>query len=182
MWGGGVRKSWSGRWIRGGSTYKECVIEGVFFILVERWYLQSMCKAWVKYRICYYLFNAVLAWIFMYSIQHWYICRPLDSTVSDDAGIEPGSVRRCNHWTHKLYSISSINYLFMTLVYRSACAWLLWFLPYLRKWRTQARKWTPRWILAQIFKILKPLYTEKEVKNSFIPLLFCLKLFVKLLS
>ncbi len=91
----------------------------------------------------YYLFKAVLVWIFMYFIQHCFICRPLDSTVSDDAGIEPGSVRRCNHWTHRLYFLHKL--LFMTLAYHSACAWLLRFLrvPYLRKWRTQAGKWTP---------------------------------------
>jgi hypothetical protein len=40
----------------------------------------------------------------MYCIQHCFICRPSDSTVSDDAGIEPRtvatsvlSVRRSNH-------------------------------------------------------------------------------------
>jgi hypothetical protein len=66
------------------------------------------------------LFKAVLVWIFMYFIQHCSICRPLDSTVSDDAGIETGSVRRCNHWTHRLYLLHKL--LFMTLEYRSACA------------------------------------------------------------
>jgi hypothetical protein len=40
----------------------------------------------------------------MYCIQHWFICRPSDSTVSEDAGIEPLTVatsaltvRRSNH-------------------------------------------------------------------------------------
>ncbi len=28
----------------------------------------------------------------MYAIQHWFICRPSDSTVSEDAGIEPRTV------------------------------------------------------------------------------------------
>jgi hypothetical protein len=45
-------------------------------------------------------------WIFylMYVIQHCFICRPSDSTVSEDAGIEPRTVatleltaRRSNH-------------------------------------------------------------------------------------
>jgi hypothetical protein len=30
--------------------------------------------------------------LFMYVIQHCFICRPLDSTVSEDAGIEPRTV------------------------------------------------------------------------------------------
>jgi hypothetical protein len=41
---------------------------------------------------------------FKYVIQHCFICRPSDSTVSEDAGIEPGTVatlvltaRRSNH-------------------------------------------------------------------------------------
>ncbi len=29
---------------------------------------------------------------FMYVIQHWFICRPSDSTVSEDAGFEPETV------------------------------------------------------------------------------------------
>jgi hypothetical protein len=40
----------------------------------------------------------------MYAIQHCYICRPSDFTVSEDAGIEPGTIatsaltaRRSNH-------------------------------------------------------------------------------------
>ena len=47
----------------------------------------------------------LLHWIyFMSNIQHCFICRPSDSTVSEDAGIEPGTVankalavRRSNH-------------------------------------------------------------------------------------
>jgi hypothetical protein len=42
--------------------------------------------------------------LFMYDIQHCFICRPSDSTVSEDARIEPGTVattalavRRSNH-------------------------------------------------------------------------------------
>ncbi len=48
-----------------------------------------------------------LSWLFGKGdlfIQHWFICRPLDSTVSEDAGIEPRTVatltltvRRSNH-------------------------------------------------------------------------------------
>jgi hypothetical protein len=30
--------------------------------------------------------------LFMYDIQHCFICRPSDSTVSEDAGIEPRTV------------------------------------------------------------------------------------------
>ncbi len=43
-------------------------------------------------------------WIFLCFIQHCFICRPSDSTVSEDAGIEPWTVatsalavRRSNH-------------------------------------------------------------------------------------
>jgi hypothetical protein len=30
-----------------------------------------------------------------YNIQHWFICRPSDSTVPTDAGIEPRTVATC---------------------------------------------------------------------------------------
>jgi hypothetical protein len=51
----------------------------------------------------------------MYCIQHCFICRPTDSTVSEDAGIEPRtvatsalSVRRSNHYarSHPHYARS----------------------------------------------------------------------------
>ncbi len=35
--------------------------------------------------------------LFMYDIQHCFIRRPSDSTVSEDAGIEPGQLR-LRHW------------------------------------------------------------------------------------
>jgi hypothetical protein len=35
---------------------------------------------------------------FMYCIQHCFICRPSDSTVSEDAGIEPRTVAASAHW------------------------------------------------------------------------------------
>ncbi len=35
-----------------------------------------------------------LDFFFMYVVQHCFICRPSDSTVSEDAGIEPRAVRR----------------------------------------------------------------------------------------
>jgi hypothetical protein len=45
-----------------------------------------------------------LVFLLMYVIQHCFICRPSDSTVSEDAGIEPRTVatlaltaRRSNH-------------------------------------------------------------------------------------
>jgi hypothetical protein len=31
-------------------------------------------------------------WIFLFFIQHWFICCPSDSTMSEDAGIEPRTV------------------------------------------------------------------------------------------
>jgi hypothetical protein len=34
----------------------------------------------------------------MYDIQHCFICRPSDSTVSEDAGIEPRTVTTIRHW------------------------------------------------------------------------------------
>ncbi len=60
---------------------------------------------------CFYLFITILKgdflgffFLFMYDIQHCFICRPTDSTVSEDAGVEPGTVattalavRRSNH-------------------------------------------------------------------------------------
>jgi hypothetical protein len=49
----------------------------------------------------------ILFFIFMYVIQHCFICRPSDLTVSEDAGIEPRAVptlaltvRRSNHLAH----------------------------------------------------------------------------------
>ncbi len=41
------------------------------------------------------LIEGGIFWIFsffMYDIQHWFICRPSDSTVSEDAGIGPRTV------------------------------------------------------------------------------------------
>jgi hypothetical protein len=50
--------------------------------------------------------------LFMYCIQHCFICRPSDSTVSEDAGIEPRTVaisalavRRSNHYRLDLIHI-----------------------------------------------------------------------------
>ncbi len=36
--------------------------------------------------------------LFMFVIQHCFICRPSDSNVSEDAGIEPRTVVRLWHW------------------------------------------------------------------------------------
>jgi hypothetical protein len=51
-----------------------------------------------------YLLKGDILDFFMYDIQHCFICRPSDSTVSEDAGIEPRTVattalavRRSNH-------------------------------------------------------------------------------------
>jgi len=52
----------------------------------------------------------------MYCIQQCFICRPSDSTVSEDAVIEPRTVatlalavRRCNHYRldliHRIFSV-----------------------------------------------------------------------------
>jgi hypothetical protein len=38
------------------------------------------------------IFTPGLAWIFLNYIQHCFICRPPDSSVSEDAGIEPRTV------------------------------------------------------------------------------------------
>ncbi len=35
---------------------------------------------------------------FMYNIQHCFICRPSDSTVLEEAGIEPRTVATIRHW------------------------------------------------------------------------------------
>jgi hypothetical protein len=35
-----------------------------------------------------FLITGTFFWVFMYVIQHCFICRPSDSTVSEDAGIE----------------------------------------------------------------------------------------------
>ncbi len=40
----------------------------------------------------YIFFSGGFFWIFKYFIQHYYICRPSDSTVPVNAGIEPRTV------------------------------------------------------------------------------------------
>jgi hypothetical protein len=54
--------------------------------------------------IFFYFFYFFLYFFFSYYIQHCFICRPSDSTVPTDAGIEPRTVatgalavRRSNH-------------------------------------------------------------------------------------
>ncbi len=42
----------------------------------------------------------ILVWIFTYFIQHCFICRTSDSTVSEDAGIDPSGLWIIGH-THK---------------------------------------------------------------------------------
>jgi hypothetical protein len=50
------------------------------------------------------MYNGVIFWIFFsflcrFCIQHCFICRPSDSTVSEDAGIEPSTrYWRLPHW------------------------------------------------------------------------------------
>jgi hypothetical protein len=39
-----------------------------------------------------WLYENFLDFFFMFIIQHYFICRPLYSTVSEDAGIEPRAV------------------------------------------------------------------------------------------
>jgi hypothetical protein len=62
--------------------------------------------------------NFFLFFLFMYDIQHCFICRPTDSTVSEDAEIEPRTVattaltvRRSNHSfrSHPQYIIVKIG-------------------------------------------------------------------------
>ncbi len=64
----------------------------------------------------------------MYCIQHCFICRPSDSTVSEDAGIEPRTVatsalavRRSNHWarSHPLYIL--LKYMYSSLYLEPFC-------------------------------------------------------------
>ncbi len=68
------------------------------------------------YTSVYFIFFLFFFFYFFFSyyIQHFFICRPSDSTVPTDAGIEPRTVatgaltvRRSNHWarSHLLYSV-----------------------------------------------------------------------------
>jgi hypothetical protein len=66
----------------------------------------TMCIVHVMKDLTPCSFSVGLVWIFsfMYVIQHYFICRPSDSTLSEDAGIEPRTfatlaltVRRFNH-------------------------------------------------------------------------------------
>jgi hypothetical protein len=70
----------------------------------------------------------------MYDIQRRFICRPSDSTVSDDAGIEPGpfattalAVRRSNHLARssRWMRFSRGNFCYRPTTERSACYLLL---------------------------------------------------------
>ncbi len=58
-------------------------------------------------------------WIFLYDIQHCFVCCPSDSTVSEDAGIEPRAfattalaIRRSNHSAR---SVEIQNAAFLTI-------------------------------------------------------------------
>jgi hypothetical protein len=63
-------------------------------------------RQWSRIAAIEFFFTGGTFWFFllMYVIQHCFLCRPSDSTVSEDAGIEPRTVatmaltaRRSNH-------------------------------------------------------------------------------------
>ncbi len=71
----------------------------------------------------------------MYFIQHWFICRPSDSTVSEDTEIEPRTVatsslavRRSSHsaTSHLLSRSSTVGYISSTIDYISSSYIYTW--------------------------------------------------------
>jgi hypothetical protein len=67
-----------------------CLSFSVFSCVAERanW-RESVGDGWARSQIMDF---------FMYDIQHCFICRPSDSTVSEDAEIEPRTVATIRHW------------------------------------------------------------------------------------
>jgi hypothetical protein len=71
------------------------------------------------------IFTPGLAWIFLNYIQHCFICRPPDSSVSEDAGIEPRTgatlslgVRHSNHSVSSLQlTLLDLNYTRLDLIH-----------------------------------------------------------------
>jgi hypothetical protein len=86
----------------------------VLALVLHRKVLILLCAADYT-RTPYFFFKGGYFFLFfMYDIQHCFICRPSDSTVSEDAGIEPRTVatttlavRRSNHSarSHPVHSI-----------------------------------------------------------------------------
>ncbi len=63
--------------------------QGSFRLELDRWYrteLKKMSRTYINGEFFFFFF------FFMYDIQHCFIGRPSDSTVSEDAGIEPRTV------------------------------------------------------------------------------------------
>ncbi len=54
--------------------------------------------AFISQRLFIFLFFGWIFCIFSYYIQHCFICRPSDSTVPTDAGIEPMGPLQLMHW------------------------------------------------------------------------------------
>jgi hypothetical protein len=81
---------------------RESSFLNIFFILRDFWIKQlKSLNSSKKFKI---FFGGIFFSFCSYSIQHCFICRPSDSTVPTDAGIEPWTVatgalavRRSNH-------------------------------------------------------------------------------------
>jgi hypothetical protein len=74
-----------------------------------------------------YFFRGIFQFFFSYYIQHCFICRPSDSTVPTDAGMEPRTVatgaltvRRSNHWarSHPQWRMRTTCYPYLLAVLR----------------------------------------------------------------
>ncbi len=72
------------------------------FSLIMQWIFFSPYYGWISFFLN--IFWGDFFYLFPYNIQHCFICRPSDSTVPTDAGIEPRTVatgaltaRRSNH-------------------------------------------------------------------------------------
>ncbi len=84
--------------VRGGAAYQDVIQVAESKIQLKT----SSMKRWND--LFFFLIFNFLIFFFVYYIQHCVICRPSDSTVPTDAGIEPRTVatgalavRRSNH-------------------------------------------------------------------------------------
>ncbi len=81
-----------------------CILYAVFYILYSLFCILYLFFTLSIHEFCIYIFFGGIFYIFLYYIQHCFICRPSDSALPTDTGIEPRTietgaltVRRSNH-------------------------------------------------------------------------------------
>jgi hypothetical protein len=66
-----------------------------------------MCA--LRKKIGIYFIQPLLTYLFMYFIQYFFICLPSDSTMLEDAGIEPGTVANAQSILRNSHPRNSAN-------------------------------------------------------------------------